>query len=424
MKKNRFSIGIAILGILLVFAEVIGYNYYRNNLREKSSIVVEEMKREPTTEGFKNPRNAVEYVLLAYQQNDLDKFLRGYAINEMVYGVKVENMIKENRIYSADQDYPPSGNFGTYAPITKTIITKEMIDLYEQLQEQIGEREQLLIKSIDYVNIKQQYDNSFLSSMYYECEKWGADYLVEVMALLEIRGEDYVSTFTVARYGQVWKVLKNEASLFPKEENQIILKTSEKEYYEKINSAQDSKQFEQDREIDVKEKVKKNDLLPRNYFISNELYEKSPNRLMEEYTTCFNRRDLVRAQGYGMIDIDEQSSIEEVINKQYQFSKELWEFCYNLVGRSALKGPAYLEKDGITEKQVVNSLNPEKLPYLRYVGIQNELDIDEITKECEIMFKYNGELIFTGVTLGLDEEGWKIKSLSAEHLGYQIGEAR
>ena len=40
------------------------------------------------------------------------------------------------------------------------------------------------------------------------------------------------------------------------------------------------------------------------------------------------------------------------------------------------------------------------------------------------MFKYNGELIFTGVTLGLDEEGWKIKSLSAEHLGYQIGEAR
>ena len=278
MKRNRFSIGIAILGILLVFAEVIGYNYYRNNLREKSSIVVEEMKREPTTEGFKNPRNAVEYVLLAYQQNDLDKFLRGYAINEMVYGVKVENMIKENRIYSADQDYPPSGNFGTYAPITKTILTKEMIDLYEQLQEQIGEREQLLIKSIDYVNIKQQYDNSFLSSMYYECEKWGADYLVEVMALLEIRGEDYVSTFTVARYGQVWKVLKNEASLFPKEENQIILKTSEKEYYEKINSAQDSKQFEQDREIDVKEKVKKNDLLPRNYFISNELYEKSPNR--------------------------------------------------------------------------------------------------------------------------------------------------
>ena len=216
MKRNRFSIGIAILGILLVFAEVIGYNYYRNNLREKSSIVVEEMKREPTTEGFKNPRNAVEYVLLAYQQNDLDKFLRGYAINEMVYGVKVENMIKENRIYSADQDYPPSGNFGTYAPITKTILTKEMIDLYEQLQEQIGEREQLLIKSIDYVNIKQQYDNSFLSSMYYECEKWGADYLVEVMALLEIRGEDYVSTFTVARYGQVWKVLKNEASLFSK----------------------------------------------------------------------------------------------------------------------------------------------------------------------------------------------------------------
>ena len=116
----------------------------------------------------------------------MDKFLRGYAINEMVYGVKVENMIKENRIYSADQDYPPSGNLGTYAPITKTILTKEMIDLYEQLQEQIGEREQLLIKSIDYVNIKQQYDNSFLSSMYYECEKWGADYLVEVMALLEI----------------------------------------------------------------------------------------------------------------------------------------------------------------------------------------------------------------------------------------------
>ena len=52
-------------------------------------IVTEDMARESTADGFKEPGESVRYMISALQKEDLDMGLRGFPIDEKILGINV-----------------------------------------------------------------------------------------------------------------------------------------------------------------------------------------------------------------------------------------------------------------------------------------------------------------------------------------------
>lgn len=120
----------------------------------------------------------------------------------------------------------------------------------------------------------------------------------------------------------------------------------------------------------------------------------------------------------------EEYDVKYLIEKQYEFSEQVKLFCYHLFGRFLPENLTGFSENGETAQRIINDLNPNDINYLRYIGIQEEKEIDENMKEYVLLLKYNGEYILTGCTVVYQDGGWQLSSLSAENLGFSIGEVQ
>ena len=94
---------------MFIVVELIGYQYLENI----SKIVIDDSfsdtGRVQNTEFFENPLEVVKYSLDALTQKDLDKFIRGCAVQEQAYGMEYRKILEQQMELS--YRYSPSGNW-------------------------------------------------------------------------------------------------------------------------------------------------------------------------------------------------------------------------------------------------------------------------------------------------------------------------
>ena len=111
LRDNVFVLGL--VGIGLLVAIIISYTFF-NTKDTVESAKSKEMLREETISEFVDPIDAVEYLLSAYIEQDLDKMLRGCAINERASKINTEKIINKMDTFSIAESCPPSGNYSEY----------------------------------------------------------------------------------------------------------------------------------------------------------------------------------------------------------------------------------------------------------------------------------------------------------------------
>lgn len=82
-----------------------------------------------------------------------------------------------------------------------------------------------------------------------------------------------------------------------------------------------------------------------------------------------------------------------------------------------------LEDLQLTGDTLENWLSPWLVRYMTLVRA-DVYQIEEDRIEMIITFRYSNEEINTGWTFSKGKQGWKLSSLGAESMGYEVGEIR
>ena len=129
-KKFRYYpelIGIAAIGLLAIIILL-----YKINLHYKytePAIMTEQMERSNTTDGFTEPYDMVSYMIDALKNDDLDKGLRGFPIDEKLLGINVGMIIDSLNEFSTNITYMPS-QWSQFVPISSAEITGDYVQQF------------------------------------------------------------------------------------------------------------------------------------------------------------------------------------------------------------------------------------------------------------------------------------------------------
>ncbi len=339
-----------------------------------------EMLREHNVETLESPFVAAEYFINAILNKDVDKALRGCAIDERCLNSDYKLLMKRKAEKKLHKDIAPSAEEDAcYYPINSAIFTEEY---YEQISVLIkmAEEKELAFDEVNYIK------KSTESLEKYKEEKelskaWGAEEVEEVLIkLLDKSGENYIVALSVAKYEYGWKIFQVGSSEMGMTYREPIKRVSEKEYEESIDKKKSKK----------KNNEKMTDkILPLNYFKISQKEEKNITRVVEEFTTCLQRQDIKSAMNY--LEIEEN---EDFFERQREIAEKMKDFCKGIMGIRDTNRNSRL-------------WNTEELTYITLNGVY---DIDKnISKERIIVYYFDGNFYALGCRFAETEGGWMIK---------------
>lgn len=394
LKKN---INILICFIVVaVFIGVLGLcRLHQNKEWNDNQIYTEDMIRAQNVESLENPFEAAEYFMKAVLNKDIDKALRGCAIDEKCLNNDYKILMQRRAEEGADTDIAPSAEENCFYPVNAAIFAEEYNEQISILMEAIGKK-QLKFKDVNYANISE------MSVEKYKEEKqlkrsWGIKETAEVLVRLEEKdGTIYGAALTIAEYEYGWKVLETGSREIGLTYQNPIVKMDEKEYLKSIDKEKSKKEYkrsskgkedEENADIAIEDKI-----LPLNYFMISQKGGKSINRMMESFTACMQRKDLMGAMNY--IQLEEN---KEFFEAQRVVAEQMKDLCKGLMEiRDTNRNPRLW--------------NAEELTYLGFNGVY---DMDKADSDNKIViYYYDGDFFAVGCRFVKADNLWKIQEFT------------
>lgn len=416
-KKFRYYpelIGIAAIGLLAIIILL-----YKINLHYKytePAIMTEQMERSNTTDGFTEPYDMVSYMIDALKNDDLDKGLRGFPIDEKLLGINVGMIIDSLNEFSTNITYMPS-QWSQFVPISSAEITGDYVQQFGDIRNQLTKKE-VEIDGINLILPETQFSNEYTSTSREICEMWNAEDRIEVIVKLDINGKDYAMGMTLLKYNGFWKIDSFESDLAKERGYAGIWKCADLEYDELINEERE-KQILNSK--DSKSNSTQNQLLPLNYVLYNSRFGKTPEDLIKDFILCIQKNDLSGIMTYMDIYGDEnllQSETSDILLNQREAAEEIQNSYYYLFGNDyASINTVSLEELGMTGDQISNCFNLDEMLYL---DVNSIFQVDG--REYAAVYYFNGKHYLAGFMLKQYEKGWLIETLSCASLGLEKGQ--
>lgn len=411
-------------------------------VRQRSQVVDEkyinaEMERTATLENTNCPEVLMDNFLAGLKKQDLDKTLRCMGIEEKAEGSDVKNIINREGCFYTDLTVVPSGYFREYTDICSIEVTEMYSEELQKIWDVFPDPSKLRIVKTGIVSPKVQMEAEFQSKRSQQLEDWGGEYSLDMAALLEYEGENYILGVTLGHYwahkGSYWKVLFLHSELAGTTEETPIRKISPEEY-EGLDGDMSTQKFlkeakKQNVEYDLYEEREEdvdaeNGLFEVNYPVIHPLKADSPEKLIEAFFLGIEKKELASCIGYCTLMSKEElaETTPELIGRQRETARQVKKFCYGFMGCDYEKEHASLSEIGKTGTKIVAALNPQ---YFMYIDWSDMIPLEKSDSQMEylVCFRYEGKHFMSGFILE-DQDGWRIRSLSSDTLGLENGEVR
>lgn len=408
------SAACGIVGISIMLCVIVLFTLQQR--REEGQIITlpKELQRESTIESILSPKDAISYFIQAVGEDDLDKGLRGFPIDERCYGMQPFQELRKGEV---DWDVLPvlAGDFTEYMSLASAELTGSYVTMFENWKAEYSKLKKPAIEGMIYLYPVKS-DSEYTLKADRLSEMWSIEQLCELEVILESEGQNYVSIFTLADYGQGWKVfsvgndinnLAGGRMIRPLESGEIMLKDSEAEQrnveksllgnYEKKEVRQNAK--------DVKKLLESKDaLLPANYYVVYPNRKETPEQVITQFVRCLQRKDFVAALGYG-VDAGEYVHVEqESLLEQGEFAKQLKLFLYDVMLQKK-KFPEELTKKEAEE--ILEELNPQ---YCFDIEI-GKIEKDKKSNKYLMSYAYGRKLYQAEFEVVENTSGWQIQSM-------------
>ena len=392
-------------------------------------IVTEDMARESTVDGFKEPEESVRYMISALQKEDLDMGLRGFPIDEKILGINVGEALDFLGEFSTNITYMPS-EWREFVPVSSSEITKDYTEIFRSLESQFAGKN-VTVEAVRALMPQKQMGTQYHRNSQQICQIWGADSRIEALAKLTVDGADYALPVTLFRYDDFWKTDSFEASLL--EESGIFSCDSEK--YDELTDEKEEEALEEFLEDSDKEKSREQTeeeeeeilpeeaLLPANYVLYNTVFSQTPEKAIENFILSMQKNDLssmmIYTDLYGEEDPLSQD-LAEILIRQGEVAEQIQTFYYYLMGNEfAATENVSLDELGMTGEEISSSLELSEIVYL---DLNNVLKIKD--DEYAAFYYFNGKHYMSGFTMKEYSQGWKIEELSCASMGLDKGQVK
>lgn len=392
-------------------------------------IVTEDMARESTVDGFKEPEESVRYMISALQKEDLDMGLRGFPIDEKILGINVGEALDFLGEFSTNITYMPS-EWREFVPVSSSEITKDYTEIFRSLESQFAGKN-VTVEAVRALMPQKQMGTQYHRNSQQICQIWGADSRIEALAKLTVDGADYALPVTLFRYDDFWKTDSFEASLL--EESGIFSCDSEK--YDELTDEKEEEALEEFLEDSDKEKSREQTeeeeeeilpeeaLLPANYVLYNTVFSQTPEKAIENFILSMQKNDLssmmIYTDLYGEEDPLSQD-LAEILIRQGKVAEQIQTFYYYLMGNEfAATENVSLDELGMTGEEISSSLELSEIVYL---DLNNVLKIKD--DEYAAFYYFNGKHYMSGFNMKEYGQGWKIEELSCASMGLDKGQVK
>ena len=433
LKENPVVCGVA--GSFLVVGIMAVYQFVESHTTVEPKYITQELAQAETQAVVNDPKAVAGYLVEAVKKQDLDKALRGMAIDESILNISLANLINEAGEFYTEMEIVPSGNYSTYNELAAAELTGEYAVDLKNLMDQFEKTEDMQVEEICYVDPKKQLEPEQLSDDSKTLEQWGGDCLTEMMVRLSGGDEEYLLGLTMVHYKDSWKVFSLGAELTGTTEETPVRKTTEEEFTA-LKGTMKEKEYEkqlQKKNLDSvlfeESKMTKEDIekmrLPANYFVLNPLREDTAESTIEAFVRSIQKEDMGRALAYCMGGSPEEleHTNTEILQKQEEIAEMVKRFCYGFLGDDYSEEETSLQTIGKSGKKIVQELDPK---YFMYFDLTESMLLQDDGEEQQyaVLFWYAGETYVVGMTLEESDGGWYIKSLSSENLETEPGEVR
>lgn len=427
----KYPIIVGIMCILALMGGIVCYWYYSRTQEIVPTVIPQELSREQNIESLILPEDAVEYFVNAVINEDLDQAMRVFPIDELCLNQNFADLADTEDSFSLDFPIAPSLNYRNYFPIASAELTGRYANMYNEIVEIIGNTEEVVLETIDFILPEQQLEPDFQLEMLQMCEKYGADAFCYMEAMLSQEGKTINIPFTVVNYDGYWKIfrlgsdLEEQTTYSSQEKQDEVLSERLKDYLEEIvNGTQDtnSQDEEKDEEhySEEEEKLLENGdaLLPPNYFVTNAVYEESPEELMRTFVRYIQKQDLTSVLTLGNVGAEErnlESTTVELLEGQAGFAERLKYFYYSFLLEEDLEKTYSLEQLKLTGQELLDQLSPQ---FFFYLDMREMIPLED--NQYRIYFRYESEYYSFIFEFSEYENGWQIKDIrNAEKLTEQ-----
>lgn len=419
IQHNKFKyypelIGIVAIGLLAII--ILLYKIDLHYRYTDPAIMTEEMERSNTTDGFTEPYDIVGYMIDALENDDLDKGMRGFPIDEKLLGINVGMILDSLNEFSTNITYMPS-QWRQFVPISSAEITGDYVLQFERIRNQFTKKK-VEVKGINLILPEIQFSNEYTSISRKICEMWNAEDRMEVIVKLKIDGDDYAMGMTLLKYNGYWKIDSFESDLAKEREYTGVWKCDESDYNKMIDEEREKQILNSEAS---ETKGSQNQLLPLNYVLYNSRFGKTPEDLIEEFILCIQKNDLSGVMTYMDIYGEENplhKETSDILLNQRKVAEEIQNFYYYLFGNDYASINAVSLKDlGMTGDQISSSFNLDEMLYLE---VNTIFQVD--AEEYAAVYYFNGNHYLAGFTVKQYEDGWLIETLSCLSFGIEKGQ--
>ena len=421
IKKYPIVIGIAF--VALTMALVLGIKINERWSAIEPTVVTEDMGRTATVEGFPAASDTIRYLISAIQENDLDKAMRAFPIDERVLGVNSAKIINMEAEFSSSI-CPPSGSYSQYVPASSSEIAGQYAEDITTLQEALDWAE-AGVSDIRILMPEQQLVGRYQKEMQEQSECWSADAMCEMAVEITYGDQIYMMPVTVVKYGDIWKVFRFGASLL--ENTSDYLSETDSSIYESLTDPEMEEEVwesfessDEEDEVPVYTENPEQQLLPPNYFLASQVYSESPESAITEFSKYIEKEDITSALCYAYLEHEQLgSNPATVLVRQEKFARQIADMYYGILFDEKTEGVQTLESLGMTGEEIVAKINPVNIPYMDLKKI-----IHYGEDEYAAVYYYGREYYMVGFTMRESESGWQIEALEADSAGLHSGEVR
>ena len=417
IKKYPILAGFAL--IVLVMCLVLVIKMYEKRSAIEPTVVTEAMARPATVDGFTAGEDTVRYLISAVREDDLDKAMRAFPVDEMVLGADSAKIIDMEEQFSSEFN-PPSSIFGQYVPAASSEIAGQYAAEMASLENAL-EWEKAEILDVRILLPEEQMTGQYQREMLELSECWGADVMCEMLAEIRCGEELYMFPVTVAKYGESWKVFRLEAAVSGNVQSGLA--GTDEEIYESLTDPEVEEEvwetLGEEEELQYTDDPEQQ-MLPPNYFLAGQAYSQSPEDVITQFSKYIEKEDITSALCFGYLGHEQLESDQvSVMNRQKEFAKQIVEMYCGLLFEEKTRDPQPLEDLGMTGEEIVGKLNPENIPYM---DLKKIIHLGE--NEYAAVYVYGREYYLTGFTMCENENGWQIKSLTSALAGLEDGGVR
>ncbi len=421
---TKYPIIIGIICILALMGGIVCYWYYSRTQEIVSTVIPQELSREQNIERLIAPEDAVEYFVHALINEDLDQAMRVFPIDELCLNQNFTDLVDTEDKFSLDFPIAPSLNYGNYFPIASAELTGRYANMYNETIRGIGNPGAAVLETIDFILPEQQLESDFQAKMLQMCEIYGAEAFCHMKATLNLDGKIINIPVTVVNYDGYWKIfrlgsdLEEQITYSSQEKPDEILSESLKDYLEEIvNGTKDANSKDEEKEEEhyskEEEKLLENGeaLLPPNYFVTNAVYEESPEELMKTFVRYIQKQDLTSVLTLGNAGAKErnlESTTVELLEGQADFAERLKYFYYSFLLDEDPEKSYSLEELELTGQELLEQLSPQ---FFFYMEMREMVPLGD--DQYRIYFKYESEYYSFIFEFSEYESGWQIKNISA-----------